>query len=99
MLAQAPCLHGLAQRVAVVGAVGDQDLAGPEPVEHVGGAPAVMSLPFGQLQRDRQAVCVDERVDLGRQPASRAPHALGSSIVPSGGRRGVRTPFLTLPPC
>ena len=89
----------MAERVAVVGAVGEEDLAGAEGAQHVGGAAAIVGLAFGQLQRDRQAVGVDEGVDLGRQPAPRAPHALGSSVVPSGGRRGVRTPFLTLPPC
>ena len=91
--------HGVAQGVAVIGAVGEQDLPGAKAVEHVGGASAVMRLAFGQLQRDRQAVGVDQRVDLGRQAAARAPHALGSSVVPSRGWRGVRTPFLTLPPC
>ena len=91
--------HGLAQDVAVVGAIGDQGLAGPEGAQHGSGAATVMSLPFAQRQRDRKAVGVHESMDLGRQPASRAPHALGSSVVPSGGRGGVRTPFLTLPPC
>ena len=93
----APCRHVLAEKVAVVGAVGDQDLAGAEALKHVGGAPAVVSLSLGQLQGDRQAVGIDEGVDLGGQPASRAPHAAGVRSVPS---RGVlRTPFLPFAPC
>src|SRR4051812_36627596 len=49
----APCRHVLAEKVAVVGAVGDQDLAGAEALKHIGGAPAVVSLSLGQLQGDR----------------------------------------------
>src|SRR5215204_2573823 len=97
-----PCAaigEGLAQPIAVVSAVGEQDLALAQSLQHVGGARAVMGLALGELQRDGQAVGVDKGVDLRGQPAPRAPHALGSSVVPSGGRRGVRPPFLTLPPC
>ena len=100
MLAKTPraCFANvLAEKVAVVGAVGDQDLTGAEALKHVGGAPAVVSLSLGQLQGDRQAVGIDEGVDLGGQPASRAPHAAGVRSVPS---RGVlRTPFLPFAPC
>src|SRR3954465_14095723 len=32
----APCRHVLAEKVAVVGAVGDQDLAGAEALKHIG---------------------------------------------------------------
>ena len=89
----------LAQGVAVVGAVSEQDLPGLQAVEHVGGAAAVMRLALGQLDRDRHPVGIHQRVDLGGQAAARTPHALGSSVVPSLGWRGVRAPFLTLPPC
>ena len=59
---------------------------------------AVVSLALGELERDRVAVGIDEGMDFGRQSASRAPHASGSSVVPSGG--GVsRPPFLTLAAC
>jgi hypothetical protein len=69
-------------------------------MEHVGGASAVMGLTLGELERDRQTISIDDHMDLDGQPASRAPHALGSSVVPSGGRRGIRPPlFLTFPPC
>src|SRR5215204_749442 len=91
--------HRLAEEIAVVGAVCDQDLAGSEVAQQVGGAAAVVSLPFGELEDDRQAVGIDEGVDLRRQSASRAPHALGSRLVPSGGRRRGGPPFLALPPC
>ena len=64
-----------AQGVAVVRAVGEQDLAVAEAVQHVDGALSIMGLAFGQLQRNGQAVGVDERMNLGRQSASRAPHA------------------------
>lgn len=62
-----------AQVVAVVGAVGQQDLAFADVVQHIGGAAPVMSLAFGQLQPDRQAVGIDEGMDLRRQSAPRAP--------------------------
>jgi hypothetical protein len=90
--------HGVAERVAVVGAIGHEDLARAETAQQVGGTPAVVRLSLAQLERDRKAIGVDEGVDLGCQPSSRTPHALGSSVVPSGGWRGVRTPFLTLLP-
>ncbi len=91
--------HGGAERVAVIGAIRQQDLAGAEAIQHADGALPIMGLALRQLQGDRPAVGVDKGVDLGRQSTSRAPHALGSSRAPSGGRRGLRTPFLTLPPC
>ncbi len=37
-----------------------------------------MRLAFGQLQIDRQALGVDERMNFGRQTAARATHATGS---------------------
>jgi hypothetical protein len=92
-------VHRVAQRVAVVGAVGEQNLSGLQPVEHVSSAAAIMRLSFCELDRDRQTVGIDQGVDFGGQSAARTPHALGSSVVPSLGWRGVRTPFLTLPPC
>jgi len=85
-----------AQRVAVIGAVGQQDLPASDTHEHVPRAAPVMGLALAQLERNRQTVGVDKRVDLGGQPAPRAPHASGVRDVPSG---GVRAPFLTLPPC
>ncbi len=89
-------LQALAQRIAVVSPVGKQDLSGTEIVEHVVGAAAVMRLALAQLERDRIAVAVDQRMDFGRQSAARTPHASGWSVVPF---RGLRTPFLTLAAC
>src|SRR5215212_8687590 len=87
------------QRVAIVGAIGQQDLPGADAVQHIGGAAAIVGLAFAQLQCDRQAVGINQRVDLGRQPAPRAPQASGLSEVPSGGLRGRKAPLLTLAAC
>src|SRR4051812_48085161 len=86
-----------AEGVTVIGAVGEQDLAGAEAVEHVASASAVTGLALGELERDRIAIGVDEGMDLGRQSASRAPHASRWSVVPGGGV--LRAPFLTLAAC
>ena len=92
--------QSLAQGVAVISAVGEQGLAIANAAQHIGGAAAVVSLARGEFERDRIAVGVDDGVDFGGQPASRAPHALGSRQVPSGGAGGfLRTPFLTLAAC
>jgi len=49
------------------------------------GASQVVVLPRRQHQVAGIAQGVDERVDFGRQAATRTPHALGSSVVPSLG--------------
>jgi len=90
-------VEGLAQGVAVVGAIGEQNLARGEAIEHIGGAAPVVRLACGQLEGDGQAIGVDEGVDLGGQSAARAPHASGVRDVPSGGV--LKTPFLTLAAC
>src|SRR3972149_3306702 len=41
--------EGLAQGVAIVGAVGEQDVAGSKGVEHILGRAAIVSLAFGEL--------------------------------------------------
>ena len=46
-------------RVAIVGAVGKQDLTLADAVQHVDGAPAVMSLSFRQLERDRETAGIN----------------------------------------
>lgn len=76
-----------AQSVAVVASVGDERLPLANGVEHVVCAAAIMGLAGRQLEGHGQAVCVDQSVDLGGQPASRAPHASGVICVPSGGWR------------
>ena len=87
------------QSVAVVAAVGQEDLTFAEAAQHVGGASSVVSLAWRQLQKNGQAVGVDEGMDFRGQSASRAPHAAGSSDVPSGGWRFFRPPFLPFAPC
>ncbi len=78
-----PCaasVEALAQSVAIVGAVSQKNLPLDKGIEHVGGAASVMRLAFGQLQIDRQALGVDERMNFGRQTAARATHATGSVV-------------------
>ena len=89
----------LAQSVAVVGAISEQDLTAFERLDQIDGAPPIVRLAFGEFEADRQAIGVHERMDFGGQSASRAPHASACSDVPSGGLRFVQTPFLTLAAC
>ncbi len=70
--------EALAKGVGIIRPIRQENVPGPHGVKHVLGAAAVMSLPLGQLERDRQAVGIDEDVDFGRQPAARATHATGS---------------------
>ena len=81
----------------VVGAISEEDLAAADGVEHVSRTSSVVGLPLAQLKRDRVAVGIDDGMDLGRQPASRTPHACGWSEVPSGG--SLRIPLLPLAAC
>lgn len=89
----------VAQSIAVIGPVGQEDLARPDGVQHVAGTSAVMCLTRRQLEHQRQAIGVDQGMDLGCQPAPRAPHASGVTRVPSGGIGLFETPFLTLAAC
>ena len=68
------------QRIAVIGAVGQKDLALDKRIEHVVCAAPVMGLAFGQFQSKRQARGIDKRMDLCRQAAPRAAHATGSIV-------------------
>ena len=61
--------HFGSQCVRVIGAVGQQDIAIGEGVEHIGGAAAVMRLARCDLQQDRQAAGINQRMDLGGQSA------------------------------
>jgi hypothetical protein len=79
--------------------VGEQDLIGRQPLEHIDGVATGGRLALAQLDRDRHFVHVDKRVVFGGQAAARVPHALGSSVVPSLGWRGMRASFLMLLPC
>ena len=44
-------------------------------------------MTLGQLQCDGQAAGIDQRVDLGGQPAARATHATGRLQKPWSNRR------------
>ena len=59
-----------AQRVAIIGPVGQQGLAGADTVQHIGGASAIMGLAFREFQREWIAVGIDHRVDFGSQSAA-----------------------------
>src|SRR3954452_5408617 len=48
--------QSVAERVAVVGSICEQDLPDAEAVQHIAGAPPVMDLALGELERDRVAV-------------------------------------------
>ena len=63
-----------AQPVGVVGLVGEHDGVLAQVPEQTRGDRAVARLAWGQDQFERQTVGIDERVDLGRQPAARAAH-------------------------
>ena len=64
--------EAVSQRVAVVGAIGEQDLRGAQAIGHIAGASAVMRLAPGELEGDRIAVGVDER---GSWPSVRRANA------------------------
>ena len=64
-----------AQLVAVVAAIRQQNTIRLERAEHVSTRRSVVGLPLGQLERDRETITVDDRVDFGRKPAAGASHA------------------------
>jgi hypothetical protein len=68
----------LTQGVGIISPVAQQHVAASDRAQHVFCAVPVMGLAFGELEQDRQAAGINERVDLGRQPAARATHATGS---------------------
>ncbi len=84
------------QGIAVISPVGKECLAAPKVVQHIGDASTVMGLTGSDLEPDRQTMCIHERMDPGRQPAPRAPHASGVRLVSAG---GFNAPFLLFAPC
>ena len=64
-----------AERVAVVAAIGEQDAVRPERAQHVFATLSVVRLTLGQLERDREPVAVNDRVNFGRKPAAGTSHA------------------------
>lgn len=66
---------GGAQRIGVIGLVGQHDCALPHCAKHGQGHLAVMLLPGGQIKRDRAVLGIDDRMDFGGQPATGTSHA------------------------
>jgi hypothetical protein len=65
------------ERVTIVSAIGEQDVTITQSVQHVGSAAPIVRLTGSELERDLQAVGVDQRVDLGRQAAARTIYGTG----------------------
>lgn len=63
-------LGQLADAIGIVGFVRQHDSARAEAVEQRIGDLPVMRLPSGQAEPDREALRVDDDVDLGREPAA-----------------------------
>lgn len=63
-------LDQLADTVGIVGLVGQHDRARTKMVEQGVDDLAVVGLPSGQTESDREALRVDDDVDLGREPAA-----------------------------
>ena len=85
-----PCLavrDHLAQSVGVVALVGQQQSAFEQIGDHLGRAGDVGVLARCQLELDGSAFLVDERVDLGREAASRAAQTT------------ILTPLFAVAPC
>jgi len=66
----------LADCIAVVGTVGEQNGSITDTVQHCLEGFAIVGLAGGQLERDWEAVAIDDRVDLGRVPAAGTAHAI-----------------------
>ena len=75
---RAPRQQRVAQVIRVIAEVRQQHLARPHLAQHVHRRAPVMGLPGRQLQQDRTAGGIHQGMDLGRQPAARATHAIGS---------------------
>jgi len=63
-------LDQLADTVGIVGLVGQHDGAWTEAVEQRVGDLPIVRLPCCQAEPDREALRVDDDVDLGREPAA-----------------------------
>ena len=65
----------LEQGVGVVASIGD-DMAAFEASQQLRGGAQVMGLSGGQQQSDRQAILVDDGVDLGAQSSTRTANGV-----------------------
>ena len=84
------------QGIAVVGAIGEKDLAGADPIQHIRGAPSIVRLALRQLQRNGQAIGIAHGFWLSVHPAS-APCS-GFHRRPQGWPGLRAAPFFTLGP-
>ena len=67
---RAMLLDQLADAVSIVGLVGQHDSARAEMIEQRVGDLPIVRLPCDQAEPDREALRVDDDVDLGREPAA-----------------------------
>ena len=68
-----------ADAIGIIGLVGDEDRAGAQAIEQPVGCGRVMGVACGETEPDRQPFRIDERMDLGRQPAARATETMIST--------------------
>ena len=69
----------VADGVAVISLVGEHDRAWCEPIEQRQCGRGIVGLPRRQAEPEREALPVDDRVDLGREPASGATETMIST--------------------
>lgn len=69
-------LDQFADAIGIIGLVGEDDGARAEVVEQRVGDPTVMRLSCRQAEPDREALRVDDDMDLGREPTSAATEAM-----------------------
>ena len=69
----------VADGVAIISLVAENDGARCEPVEKFQRGGRVMRLPCGQAEPEREALPIDDRVDLGRETASGATETMIST--------------------
>jgi hypothetical protein len=72
-------LDQVADGVAVVSLVGEHDGARIEPVEQGQRSGSIVRLPRAQAEPDREALSVDDRMDLGRETAPGATETMIST--------------------
>ena len=65
-----------ADAISIVGLVGEHDHVRPKVVEQIVRDLAIMCLPSGQAEPDREALRIDDRVDFGRESASGATETM-----------------------
>ena len=69
----------LAQGIAIIAPIGEQQAVFANSTQHLSCRRSVVGLPLGQFDLDREAVRIDERVDLGRKPTAGTSHATAAA--------------------